>query len=129
MRGDPGDRNLLAPARRDSRWAAARDLDDETSTVTIELHCQEINTRWQDATEVRERSREAVLAKRGNERLFQGCVHGVPAHDSSTIPRFGGRRFGGKAVISRWSDCAGSATRLGPALSGFRYAGSPCSDN
>jgi hypothetical protein len=76
-----GSGNLFAPARRDSIDAAARNFNDESASMLIELHCQEIDTADSDATKVWKRTLETSRPKRWNQRLFQSGGHVVSIHD------------------------------------------------
>jgi hypothetical protein len=63
--------------------AALRQLGNEPSTVAIELHRQQIDLINSLASEMRQRTFEPQLAKRGNKTRFQ---HGSFRHGSSGCP-------------------------------------------
>lgn len=86
-----GGRDVLSPRCRDSRRAAAGDLNHEAAAVTIELHREKVDSLRTDAPKVRKGSLETSSTEGRNQRLLQCGRHRVAVHnfwlDSMTSTR------------------------------------------
>jgi hypothetical protein len=68
-------RDVLAPVRYEAVGCAECDLDNERTSVAVELEAEEIDLRLADSAKVRKRSGKPHIAKNRNNNFAQGCNH------------------------------------------------------
>ena len=110
-----GGGDVLSPSRRDSRRAAAGDLNCEAATVTIELHSEKVDSLSTDTTKVRKRALETSCTERRNQGLLQCGRHGIAVHDFWLMPWFSGGPHSGPSAAtgcSASSRCTKAFRRL-----------------